>query len=137
MPDSADPNNPEYGPSGTGINTQTIQTDGFARNSRWYYFGCFLNFFDPTVKFNRVGTHHCLVAEIACADTPLSISNGVAPSPENSDKLAQRNLCVSFVENPGPATKLVAQPFDLKPSTLLGSGLASVQTTRPDLLRIE
>lgn len=136
-PNSADVNNPEYGPSGTGINTQDMITDSMPSNSRWYYFGCFLNFFDPSVRFNRVGSHHCLVAEIAYADTPLVVTNGIRPSPETSDKLAQRNLCVLFAENPGPATKLVAQPFDLRPSEPTIGGTVPVDTSRPDTLRIE
>jgi hypothetical protein len=136
-PNSSDPNNPEYGPTGVGINTHDMLTDGTSQNSRWYYFGCFLNFFDPNFKFKRVGTHHCLVAEIAYADTPITAINGVPPTPETSDKLAQRNLSVSLAENPGPATKLIPQTFDLKPSLPPSGTNLTADELRPDGMMIE
>jgi hypothetical protein len=136
-PDTTNPSNPEYGPTGVGANTQDMHTDGVSGGSRWYYFGCFLNFFDPDFPFIRVGTHHCLVAEIAYADTPIRAISGVLPTPQTSDKLAQRNLSVTFAENPGLATKLVPQTFDLKPSTpVSGTSLTSDQM-RPDDLMME
>jgi len=62
------------------------------------------------------GTHHCLVAELAYDDTPIINANGLVASPESSDKLAQRNLQLTFSDNPGPAdTHRIPQTFDLKP----------------------
>ena len=136
-PNSSDPNNAEYGPDGIGINTHTMRTDGTPANSRWYYFGCFLNFFDPSFQFQKVGTHHCLVAEIAYADTPIQAINNVAPTPETSDKLAQRNMSVTFAENPGPATKLIPQVFDLKPSAPVSGTNLTADDLRPDCMMIE
>jgi hypothetical protein len=118
-PNLTDPNNPEYGNS--GINNQTITIA--AGDIAWAYFGCFLNVYDPANVVNGsqvqallAGTHHCLVAELAYDDAPIINANGIAASPENSDKLAQRNLQLTFSDNPGPAdTHRIPQTFDLRP----------------------
>jgi hypothetical protein len=58
----------------------------------WTYFGCYLNFdISPPLP----GTHHCLIAQIAYDGAPIINSNGITLSPENSDKLAQRNLQIT------------------------------------------
>lgn len=108
-----------------GINNQTVQiTSG---DSVWVYFGCFLNIYDAAnvidgqpVQHWLNGTHHCIVAQIAYDDGPIVNSNGVTMNPENSDKLAQRNLQVTHSDNPGPAaTHRVPQTFDARPSPAL------------------
>lgn len=119
-PNLTDPNNPEYGTNGVNNQTITITTG----DSRWAYFGCFLNVYDPanTVNGSRVqalltGTHHCLVAQIAYDPAPIVNANGVNASPASSDKLAQRNLQVTHSDNPGSAaTHLIPQTFDLRAS---------------------
>ena len=113
----------------TSVNRFTISAA--ADTAVWAYFGCFLNVYDLTnvvnskpVQASLMGTHHCIVAEIAYDGTPIINSNGVTVSPENSDKLAQRNLQVSPSDNPGAAaTHRIPQTFDLRPShpTLPGS----------------
>jgi hypothetical protein len=86
-------------------------------DSTWAYFGCYLNVFDPSISALLPGTHHCLVAQIAYDPAPIVNSNGLTLSPENSDKLAQRNLQVTTSDNPGaPATHRIPQTFDLRPS---------------------
>ena len=61
--------------------------------------------------------HSCLVAQIAYVDAPIINANGVIENPENSDKLAQRNLQVTTSGNPGfPATHRVPQTIDVRPS---------------------
>lgn len=129
-PDSSDAYNAEYGPTGIGINTRTLGGDV------WQYYGCFLNFYDPTVNFKPVGSHHCLVAQIAFAGSPL-ISGTNQLTPANSDKLAQRNLSIAWAENPGPATKVVPQTFDLKPTKPVTGTDLDRQQERPDDLLIE
>ncbi|PWU07888.1 MAG: hypothetical protein C5B51_08890 [Terriglobia bacterium] len=139
-PDPNDPNNPEYGTN--GINNRTITID--TGDTKWAYFGCFLNVFDPAnvVNGSRVqalmaGTHHCLVAEIAFDDAPIVNANGVVESPENSDKLAQRNLQVTISDNPGPAvTHLIPQTFDLKPGRAISTTPGDL-TDYPDELMID
>ena len=86
------------------------------RTVLWWYFGCFLNFYDPLnqiagqqVQAYLPGTHHCLVAQIAYDSAP--IPNGV--SPMSWDQLAQRNLQFTAVDNPGPASTHRA-PQDLR-----------------------
>ncbi|KAH9216199.1 hypothetical protein DL95DRAFT_498532 [Leptodontidium sp. 2 PMI_412] len=130
-PDPNDPNNAEYGPNGVGVNTHNM--DG----SVWKYFGCYLNLYDPTVKFQKIGSHHCLVAQIAFSGTPVTITGTFHPSPENSDKLAQRNLSTTFAENPGPATKIIPQTFDLRPTAPVTGTALDPQQERPDDLLIE
>ena len=118
-PNLTDPNNPEYGVS--GVNNQTIVIN--SGDSRWAYFGCFLNLYDAANVVNGspvqallAGTHHCLVAQIAYDGAPIVNANGVTESPGNSDKLAQRNLQVTHSDNPGAAAHLIPQTFDLRPS---------------------
>jgi hypothetical protein len=83
----------------------------------WAYFGCYLNIYDPAHQFVLSGTHHCIVAEIAYDQTPIQNSNGVTLSPQNSDKLAQRNLQITSSGNPGyPDTHRIAQTFDTRAS---------------------
>lgn len=105
-----------------GINNKNITLN--AGDSAWAYFGCFLNLYDPANIINGYniqallnGTHHCLVAEIASDDAPILNSNAVTLSPENSDKLAQRNLQLTSSDNPGgAASHRIPQTFDIRPS---------------------
>jgi hypothetical protein len=130
-PDSGNPNNSEYGPDGVGINTHTLSGDV------WKYYGCFLNLYDPALNFPRIGSHHCLVAQIAFAGTPLTVTGTHQPTPADSDKLAQRNLSITWAENPGPATKVIPQTFDLRPTKPATSEDLDPQQERPDDLLIE
>ena len=125
QPNFTDPNDPEFksgGTTGTGANNQTITIN--QGDSQWAYFGCFLNVNDPSVTVNGTpiwkafpGTHHCLVAQIAYAGTPIQVVNGIVPTPEGSSLLAQRNLQVTTSDNPGPpSAHRVPQTFVLKPS---------------------
>ena len=119
------PNDPEFktgGSTGTGANNQTIAIA--TGDTQWAYFGCYLDVNDPGNVVNGTpiwrafpGTHHCLVAEIAFAGTPIQIVNGIVPTPEGSGLLAQRNLQVTTSDNPGPASAhRVPQTFATKPS---------------------
>jgi hypothetical protein len=144
-PNFSDPNNPEYGKTGvsnTGVNNQTILINQGDR--QWAYFGCFLNLYDPGFSVNgqsvrdsfAKGDHHCLVAQIAYAGTPIKNVNGVTMSPENCDKLAQRNLQVTVSDNPGSAaTHRIPQTFDIRPSVPVAAKLGLL--SHPDELMIE
>jgi hypothetical protein len=114
----------------------------------WAYYGCFLNVYNPTNTLNTnngprsvlsllTGTHNCLVAQIAYDDAPIVNSNGTTKSPENSDKLAQRNLQVTLSDNPGPpATHRVPQTFDLRPSPAIATSPGNL-LDYPDELMID
>jgi hypothetical protein len=110
----------DYQPGGPNIQTLTIA----AGDGLWWYYGCFLNFYDPVYQIGGQqiqsylpGTHHCLVAQIAFDDAP--IPTGV--SPLSWDQLAQRNLQFTVVDNPGPAaTHRAPQTFDCRPSKTIG-----------------
>lgn len=116
-------NNPtDYNAGGANNLTITIPS---GQDYTWAFFGCFLNVNDVTNVYGGqpvqswfVGAvHSCLVAQIACSDAPIINDNGVIESPENSDKLAQRNLQVTTSGNPGfPATHRVPQTIDVRPS---------------------
>lgn len=107
-----------------GPNNQTIIIPA-NKDYTWAFFGCFLNVYDLS---NVIGSknvqgwtagsaHNCLVAQIAYSDAPILNTNGVIENPENSDKLAQRNLQVTPSGNPGfPATHRVPQTLDVRPS---------------------
>jgi hypothetical protein len=121
-PNLADPNNAEYGT--TGVNNKSLVIPA-GSSSMWAYYGCFLNVYDlantpdgsTPVQALLPGDHHCIVAQIAYDGDPISNSGGITQSPENSDKLAQRNLQVTHSGNPGwPATHRVPQTFDLRRS---------------------
>lgn len=93
--------------------------------SVWQYFGCYLNIYPPenvigTTPLQTLlpGTHHCLVAQISFDEAPIPTTmNGITISPENTDKLAQRNLQITHSDNPGPAsTHRIPQTFDVRPS---------------------
>ena len=139
-PNFSDPNNPEYGLNAVNNQTVIINTG----DSRWAYFGCFLNVYDLSNVVNGspvqsllTGTHHCLVAQIAYDGAPIINSNGVTMSPENSDKLAQRNLQVTHSDNPGAAaTHRIPQTFDLRPSLPLIQGHGDL-LNYPDELMID
>jgi hypothetical protein len=139
-PNLSDPSNLEYGTN--GVNNQTITIN--AGDSRWAYFGCFLNIYDQANTVNGApvqslltGTHHCIVAQIAYDDAPIINANGITKSPENSDKLAQRNLEVTQSANPGPAdTHRIPQTFNLRPSLPLFEGQSDL-TNFPDELMID
>lgn len=121
-----------------GANNQTIEIpDG--QDYAWAFYGCFLNVNDTGNEFGSPAqpvqhwlagaAHSCLVAQIAYGDAPIINTNGVIESPENSDKLAQRNLQVSTSGNPGfPVTHRVPQTIDVRPSPPAQS------TDRPSLL---
>ncbi len=108
--------------AGANINRRNVQIN--SGDSAWAYFVCYLNLFDPSNTVNGesvvadwpVGTHHCLVAQIAYDQAPIT-NTGITRNPENCDKLAQRNLQLTYSDNPGiPATHRVPQAFDIVPS---------------------
>lgn len=59
----------------------------------WAFFGCYLDLYGVSSPAPPlVGTHHCLVAQIAYDEAPIEGAAGITLSPENCDKLAQRNI---------------------------------------------
>ena len=112
--------------TGTTINNRNLQIT--TRDYIWQYYVCYLNLYDATNVYNNgesvvsgwpIGTHHCLVAEIAYDGAPI-INTGIVKNPENCDKLAQRNLQFTFSDNPGiAATHRIPQTFDIVPSSPL------------------
>jgi hypothetical protein len=126
----------DYQTGGPNIHTLTIPV---GQDKLWTYYGCFLNFYDPNNKVdnNQVqtyfpGTHHCVVAEIAFDDSPIPA--GV--SPMAFDQLAQRNLSLVAIDNPGPqAAHLAPQTFDVRPSGAIG--IPGAGGPPPDQLMID
>ncbi|NWJ39480.1 MAG: hypothetical protein HXX12_00725 [Geothrix sp.] len=127
--------NTDYGTGGANIRDIEIPTVPAGQDSVWAYYGCFLNLYDTGYVIDGKplqawlnGTHHCIVAQIADDDAPVI----PGASPENTDKLAQRNLQVTRSDNPGPAsTHRIPQTFDLRPSGAVGFA------SRPDELMID
>lgn len=118
-----------------GPNNQNIIINNSA--GAWAYFGCFLNLYDSSYNSQTMGSHHCIVAQIAYDDAPIVNSNGVTQGPENSDKLAQRNLQVTPSSNPGsPASHRIPQTFDLRPSPTV-SPVTGELLDYPDELMID
>jgi hypothetical protein len=128
-----------------GANNQTIEIpDG--HDYAWAFYGCFLNVYDLSnvIGGSNVQTwlagsaHNCLVAQIAYSDAPIVNANGVIENPENSDKLAQRNLQVTPSGNPGfPATHRVPQTVDVRPSQPPASQDTSSILSYPDEIMID
>ena len=97
-------------------NIRTVQIPA-AGDKVWAYFGCYLDVYDASNQSLFPGTHHCIVAQIAYDDAPILNAGGVTLSPENSDKLAQRNLQITSSGNPGyPLTHRIPQAFDTRAS---------------------
>lgn len=125
-----------------GVNNKNITLD--IGDSKWAYFGCFLNIYDQSNMINGQpiqallnGTHHCLVAEIASDEAPILNSSAVTLSPENSDKLAQRNLQFTASDNPGgAASHRIPQTFDVRPSLALVD-MPGMLLNYPDELMID
>lgn len=113
----------------------------------WAYFGCYINVYpvnntipvngkNVSVSSQLPGTHHCLVAQIDFPDAAITPINGMNASPENSDKLAQRNINVTYSDNPGPAdTHRIPQTFDIRPS--VPAAESDPLNYLPDELRID
>jgi Pro-kumamolisin, activation domain len=152
LPYFADPNQVDLQPATManpnppyGVNNRDIIIP-MGSEAIWTYFGCFLNVYDDTVTYGGKtaqqwlagGTHHCIVAQIAYEGAPIENEDGVIESPENSDKLAQRNLQITPSSNPGfPLAHRIPQTFDLRPSPNLTPGLKGYLTNLPDELMID
>ena len=133
-------NQTDYVPG--GVNALSLSNNG--TDQSWFYYGCFLNLYDSANQVDGQqiqhwlnGSHHCLVAQIAYDGAPIINANGVTESPQNSDKLAQRNLQVTTSDNPGPASAhRVPQTFDVRPSPALAD-VAGLLLDYPDELMID
>lgn len=118
-----------------GVNVQSITVDASGETSM--YFGCYLDVYSGAFNWNARGTHHCLVAQIAYDGAPIINANGVTLGPNNSDKLAQRNLQITPSGNPGgPAAHRIPQTFDVRPSPNI-STLGGALLDYPDELIID
>jgi hypothetical protein len=113
--------NPNYvPPPNEDTNVQTITVPA-GQNSVFAYFGCYLDVYNSMNQTTYPGSHHCIVAQIAYdqAPIPTMTPTGAAPSPENWDQLAQRNLQITPSGQPGfPITHRIPQTFDTRPSLL-------------------
>ena len=135
-PNFSDSVNPEYGTG--GVNNRDIEIQ--QGDEQWAYFGCFLNVYDPsfTVNGTRVqellaGDHHCLVAQIAYAGARSRTPTG-SPCPRRiSDKLAQRNLQVTHLRQPGQPRRRTASR---RPSTCVRARSSRSIPAVPDELMI-
>lgn len=120
--------NNDYPLNGTSINNQPVNILG--GGASWAYYGCYINLY-PTG--NTIGgkavqtlfpsTHACVVAQLVYDDAPMPTGPGVLQGPEYSDNFAQRNLQITFSDNPGPpAAHLCPQTFDARPGPTPGTG---------------
>jgi hypothetical protein len=115
---SAATENSDYGTG--GANNQNVTVHATDVGGTWAYFGCFLNVYDSSIQGTvmAAGTHQCLVAQIAYDDAPIENSATITYSPENSDKLAQRNLTIVFAASP----HRIPSSFDTRPSPPIAPG---------------
>jgi len=126
----------DYDSTNLNANIRPI-TVAMGQDNTWAYFGCFLDVYNSTIQPQLGGTHHCLVAQIAYDDAPIIPSGNVPITPENSDKLAQRNLQITLSGNPGPAsTHRIPQAFDTRPSLPYKDAAGNVLNP-PDELMID
>jgi hypothetical protein len=118
----------DYPAAGTSINNQPVPIG--PSGQAYAYYGCYLNIY-PTA--NTIGgvavqtllpsSHSCVVAQLIYDDAPTPTGPGALQGPEWSDTFAQRNLQITFSDNPGPpATHRVPQTFDVRPSPAPGAG---------------
>jgi hypothetical protein len=128
----------DYDPSVANNNIRNMEIPVMpGQDTVWGYYGCFLDIYDASNNSTYPGTHHCIVAQIAYDNAPLLFQSGVATSPGNTDKLAQRNLQITLSGNPGPeATHRIPQAFDTRPSLPFVDADGSV-LNEPDELMID
>ncbi len=138
--------NNDYPLNGDTINNQPVPIG--SSGQAWAYYGCYLNFYPPdntvttpapigktAVQNLLPSSHSCVVAQLIYDDAPAPTGPGVLQGPEYSDNFAQRNLQITFSDNPGPAAAhRVPQTFDVRPSPAPGSGALE---NYPDELMIE
>jgi hypothetical protein len=128
--------------SGNSINNQPVQIG--ASGEVWAYYGCYLNIYpsDNTINGQAVqvllpSTHSCLVAQLVYDNAPMPTGAGVVQGPEWSSNFAQRNLQITFSDNPGPAaTHRVPQTFDIRPGPVPAIGTGTL-LDYPDELMID
>jgi Pro-kumamolisin, activation domain len=126
--------------SANSINNQPVSIS--ASGDAFAYYGCYLNIYPThnTINGKAVQTllpssHSCIVAQLVYDDAPMPTGPGVLQGPEYSDNFAQRNLQITFSDNPGPASAhKVPQTFDTRPSPAPGSGQLE---SYPDELMID
>jgi hypothetical protein len=124
------PANTDY--SGNTINNQPVAIG--SSGQAWAYYGCYLNIY-PTGNTITTSTgktavqnllpssHSCVVAQLIYDNAPAPTGAGVLQGPEYSDNFAQRNLQITFSDNPGPAAAhRVPQTFDARPGPAPSSG---------------
>ncbi len=116
--------------SGNSINNQPVAIG--ASGQTLAYYGCYLNIYPPanTITISSGSTavqnllpssHSCVVAQLVYDDAPFPAS--VHQGPEFTDNFAQRNLEITFSDNPGAAPGHVCpQTFDIRPGPAPGSG---------------
>lgn len=119
-----------------GVNQSDIAAPADPNSETWHYFGCYLDVYNnPSVSL--IGTHHCLVAQIAYDGAPIEGTTGITLSPENTGKLAQRNIQITPSGNPGgPPAHRIPQAVDLRPSNRTGEPVGTLGG-RPDELLID
>jgi hypothetical protein len=101
-----------------------------ASGQAWAYYGCYLNIYplgntigSAPVQTLLPSSHSCVVAQLVYDDAPAPTGPGVQQGPEYSDNFAQRNLEITYSDNPGPAgAHRVPQTFDARPGPAPGSG---------------
>ncbi|PMD30211.1 hypothetical protein L207DRAFT_641784 [Hyaloscypha variabilis F] len=91
-------------PNASTVNSQLI-TNYTSSNQIYAYYGCYLNVYDPSITVYETpvtqllaSVHHCVVAEIACDDSPIPVTTPPV-TPQNYDKLAQRNTNIIRSDN--------------------------------------
>jgi hypothetical protein len=90
-----------------------------------------------TVLGLLLGDNHCLVAQIAFADAPITSVNIITVGLRNSDKMAQWNPQITKSDNPGPPeTHLIARNFNVRPTKGLG-GFSGQFDSTPDELMVD
>jgi hypothetical protein len=116
--------------SGNSINNQPVSIG--ASGQTLGYYGCYLNIY-PTantittstgkqaVQSLLPSTHSCIVAQLVYDDAPYP--SNIQQGPEFTPNFAQRNLQITFSDNPGAAASHVCpQTFDLRPGPAPGNG---------------
>ena len=114
--------------SANSVNNQPVPIG--ASGQAYAYYGCYLNIYPVQNKINGQAvqtmlpsSHSCVVAQLFYDEAPLPTGPGVLQGPEYSDNFAQRNLQITFSDNPGPAAAhRVPQTFDARPGPAAGSG---------------
>ena len=112
---------PTISQAGRTSSTLTIPT---GQDDLWWYYGCFLNFYDPANQVDGQQVQACCPGRITASSrrSPTTTRRSPTASRRCRGTSSRSGTCSSpSIDNPGPAaTHRAPQTFDIRPSKAIG-----------------